>query len=767
MTNTYPKLRSDLIVSSDSVDESIVYTVKEPITGRFFRLRAPEYYLLTRADGQTSPQEAAKLTSEHFGIQIPATAAAAFYAKMERLLFFEGPALERERKRLGRIATAGHEKSIWSIRLKAIDPDAFLSRWQTRLAFLFHPVSVGFGFFIMALALMVAVGQSSIWIDSLTSLWSVTTIPLLIAGILVVGFVHELGHAFTLKHFGGSVREMGFLLLYFQPCFYCNLSDSYLLKTRRQQLLVGASGLFFQGVLTALFILLWRLTTPGTIVADFLYVAVAFSLAVYLFNFNPLIRLDGYYLLADWLRLPNLRARAFDFWKRVIAEWTTGRVAPDKPRRERIIYGLYGILASVYTGVLIGWLLFHVTVFLHGHLGPAGIVIVYGAVLAFALRTQSDTSEETASTADGDAETSAARRYKKPLILWGGLIVIILLLILVKMERRVGSYCEVEPSARLTVYSSTSGMLETEYVDSRRGIRERSLLLAISADFSSVKYKIYPTEGDSVAAGDTVIALESNLFLANLLEAQNDRARTVAERNLLLSGPKEDQVKVVRAEIDEIKAQLENQQSDVRRADQLREQNLISEEQYSAIRTELKTLEARLAAKESELRFLISDPKAEELAIKDAQIEGLDARISFLQSQIEASVVHSPIDGIVSRVGRGDVLVEVARTDPVRVELHIDEDDIVDVETGDPVTLKVRPLPFKEFNGTVTQMAIDADTLDAKPRFKVITEIANPDFILKPGMTGYAKVACGKRSLLYLITRRLVHFIRVEFWSWW
>ncbi|MBD3298973.1 MAG: hypothetical protein GF341_09980, partial [candidate division Zixibacteria bacterium] len=573
MTDTYPKLRSDLIVSSDAVDEAIIYTVKEPITGRFFRLRAPEYYLLSRADGQTSPEEAARLTGEHFGIQIPAAAASAFYDKMERLLFFEGPALERERKRLGRIATAGHQKSIWSIRLKAIDPDAMLSRWQRRVGFLFHPATVAIGFLLMAFALIVAVGQSSIWIDSLASLWSVTSIPLLIAGILVVGFVHELGHAFTLKHFGGSVREMGFLLLYFQPCFYCNLSDSYLLKSRQQQLIVGASGLFFQGVLTALFILVWRITTPGTIVADFLYIAVAFSLAVYLFNFNPLIRLDGYYLLSDWLRIPNLRARAFGFWKRLIAEWTTGRTAPAKTRRERIVYGLYGVLASVYTGVLIGWLLFHVTVFLHDHLGPAGIVIVYGGLLAFAMTTSSDTSDDHTSSDNDAAAESPARRYKKPIILWGGLIVIILLLIFVKMERRVGSYCEVEPSARLTVESTNTGMLETEHVDNRRDIRERSLLLAISADFSSVNYKIYPTEGDTVGIGDTVIALESNLFLANLREAQNDRARTVAERNLLLSGPKEDEVKVVRAEIDEIEAQLDNKHADVRRAEQLREQD--------------------------------------------------------------------------------------------------------------------------------------------------------------------------------------------------
>ncbi len=771
MNDDCPKLRSDLIVTSETEGEAVFYTIKEPLTGRFFRLRAPEYYLLSRADGETTAAQAAEATGARFGIQIPAAAAEAFFAKMERLLFFEGPGLERERPRLSRMTIVGQRRSLGTIRLKAFDPDSLLVRWMPRLRFFFQPMAIGLSFGVMLAAALIMVSQSGVWGSSLADLWRLSSLPLLFAGILVIGFVHEFGHALTLKYFGGSVREMGFLLLYFQPCFYCNLSDAYLLKNRRAKMLVGLAGLFFQGVITALFILLWRLMAPGTIVANFLYVATAFSLAVYLFNFNPLIRLDGYYMLADWLRIPNLRAKAFAYWRRLIAEWTTGRQSGrERPGlRHRRIFLIYGILAAVYTIVLLGWLLYYATGFVHSHWGAAGTTVLFAGVLVMAIKTRKEMAETTDSTAASDTGAATmSRRWFKPLIFWGGLVVLAIVLTLVKAERHVGSICRVEPSARFTVITSSSGTLETELAESLgQQRRERSILLAVSADFSAVKYALRVAEKDSVHAGDTILVLVSNLVQANLEQKKSERDRAVAERNLLLSDPKRDQVLGLRAEIDEIEAQQENKLAERDRAKQLLEKGLIAQEQYDAAETQVKVLDAQHAAKSSELALLISGPKAEELAIKEAEIAGLDANIQFLRSQMEASVVITPIDGIVSQVNRGEVLVEVAGLNPVRVDLDVSEEDIADVAIHDEVTLKVRPYPFERFEGHVSRIAIDADTLSGTPRFKVHTEIANPGLMLKPGMTGYAKISCGKRSVISLMFRRLVQFVRVEFWSWW
>ena len=771
MSDSFPKLRTDLIVTSESGGDQPVYTIKDSLTNRFFRLRAPEHYLLTRADGQTSPGMAAALTSERFGIVITTDAAAAFFAKMERLLFFEGTALERELPRLRRMSFAERRRSIGTIRLKAFNPDLLLSRWIRRVEFVFTPAGIGAAVALMVIAAAVAIGQRGIWGATLADLWRLSSIPVLFVAILLVGFVHEFGHALTLKHYGGSVKEMGFLLLYFQPCFYCNLSDAYLISRRSAKVRVGFAGLFFQGVLTAILILLWRVTTPGTLPANFFYAGTAFSLGVFLFNLNPLIRLDGYYILADWLRIANLRSKAFQYWRGLLGEWTVGRIpAVQEPtRRLQRIYRWYGVGASVYTGLLLGWLLYHLVRLIYTEWGLAGDILLFAIILGFALRPRTPAAEPSTGTelsaADG---IKLGKRWRKPAIFWGSLVLLVCLLAIIKAERHVGSVCRVDPSARYTISAPTRDAIESElFIGQQSDRREKSVLQAGSAEFSSIRYALRVKEGDAVHAGDTLLVLSSNRCLADLAAAESQREKTVAERNLLLSGPKKDQVKGLRAEIAEITAQLDNKKLEVQRSQQLLERSLIAKDVFESIKTEQRVLQARLDAKKSSLAFLISDPKAEELAIKDAQIAGLDSQISFLRSQIEASTLRTPIDGIATRVDRAGVLIEIADIDPVRVQLAVEESDIHDVGIANPVSLKVRALPFEEFRGRVTYVASDADTLDGKRQFTVLTEIENPQMILKPGMSGYSKIACGKSPLLSLISRRAVHFIRVEFWSWW
>ncbi len=770
MSESFPKLRSDLIVTSAAEGDHPVYTVKDPLTNRFFRLRAPEYYLLTRADGETSPDTAAALTSERFGIAISAGAAAAFYARMERLLFFEGTALERELPHLRRMSTAGHRRSIGTIRLKAFNPDPWLSRWLPRIRFLFSPAGIGAALALMLLAVLIAVGEQGLGGASIAHLWRLSSIPVLFVSILVVGLVHEFGHALTLKYHGGSVKEMGFLLLYFQPCFYCNLSDSYMLPKRSSRVFVGFAGLFFQGLLTAILILLWRVAAPGTLPASFLYVSTALSLGLFLFNLNPMIRLDGYFILADWLQIPNLRSKAMAYWRDILGEWVAGRLraSRDLTPRLRRVFRWYGVGALIYTGVLLGWILYHLVRLVNEHWGMAGDVLVVGLILAMAIGSRSETSERSKTTEAGGSEAGSARgRWRKPAIFWGGLVILVILLAVIKVERHVGSVCRVDPSARYTVSSLSRDAVETELFIAQTERREKSVLQAGSAEFSAVKYSLHVREGATVKAGDTLLVLSCNRYQADLADAQSQRDRITAERNLLLSGPKEDQVKGLRAEISEIRAQLDNKRLEVQRSEQLIQRSLIAKDAYEAIKTDQSVLQAKLEGKQSALAFLISKPKAEELAIKEAQITGLDSKIDFLRSQIEASTLRSPIDGIATRVDRSGVLAEISKLDPVRVQLAVEENDIADVQAGFPVSLKVRALPFDEFRGHVTYVASNADTTSGDHEFRVLTEIENPSLTLKPGMSGYSKISCGRSSLLTIITRRAVHFIRVEFWSWW
>src|ERR1051326_6353818 len=100
------------------------------------------------------------------------------------------------------------------------------------------------------------------------------------------------------------------LLIYLQPAMYCNVSDAWLFPEKKKRLLVTLAGVWFDLLAWALATLLWRVTEPATAI-DFLSLVIATTMGIKsLFNLNPLIKLDGYYLLSAWVEIPNLRRRA-------------------------------------------------------------------------------------------------------------------------------------------------------------------------------------------------------------------------------------------------------------------------------------------------------------------------------------------------------------------------------------------------------------------------------------------------------------------------
>src|SRR5207247_10940684 len=141
------------------------------------------------------------------------------------------------------------------------------------------------------------------------------------ATMLLVIVAHEFAHGLTCKFYGGSVREIGFLLLFFQPAFYCNVSDAWLFPEKYKRLWVTFAGAYFEIFLWAMATLVWRVTDTHTIVNYLALVVMATSAIKTLFNLNPLIKLDGYYLLSDWLEVPNLRAKAFRYVRARLRDW--------------------------------------------------------------------------------------------------------------------------------------------------------------------------------------------------------------------------------------------------------------------------------------------------------------------------------------------------------------------------------------------------------------------------------------------------------------
>ena len=142
----------------------------------------------------------------------------------------------------------------------------------------------------------------------------------------------------------------------------------------------------------------------------------------------------------------------------------------------------------------------------------------------------------------------------------------------------------------------------------------------------------------------------------------------------------------------------------------------------------------------------------------------------------------SPIDGVVTthklkeklgqHVLKGDLIAKVHELKTVTAEIAVSEKEIADVAVGQKVLLKARAYPQRLFEGTVTSIAPTVNKLEkegasGEKTILVTTQLDNAALLLKPEMTGTAKICCGDRRLLDLVTRRLSRYLRVEFWSWW
>ena len=177
---------------------------------------------------------------------------------------------------------------------------------------------------------------------------------------------------------------------------------------------------------------------------------------------------------------------------------------------------------------------------------------------------------------------------------------------------------------------------------------------------------------------------------------------------------------------------------------------------------------------------IIDVRRPEEVEATEAEVARLETQRGYLEEQLHRLRVASPIAGVITtpkleekigqHVKKGDLIAEVHELKTVRAEIAVPEKEIGEVKVGQPVFLKARAFPEAGFSGTVTSIAPAAVKVEEAWRGKVVrvtTAIDNPDLLLRPEMTGNAKIRCGERRIFDLVTRRLARYLRVEFWSWW
>jgi putative peptide zinc metalloprotease protein len=391
-----PRLRSDLRISEQVIAGDESFVVKIPETQSYNRYGATEFELLTLCDGTRTPAEVTEeMNCRDPGETLTESEVLDFLDSVDPGMWERSAGeknlavLERIRdERKGRV----DHSSILYISFKAWDPNNFLAKIDPYLSWMFTPefVFASSLLFIVCIYLLagdwsrIAADTKALYTFRNKSAYDIWAFWIL---LLVIGGIHECGHGLTCKHFGGEVHQMGFLLIYFTPAFFTDTTDIVLFQRGSRRLWVIFAGIWVELTLCAIAALIWYFTLPGSLANDLAYKAMLLSsIQGALLNLNPLIKADGYYALAQFLDVDNLREDSFAFL-RALARKHLLREPIDLPnasRRLRRIYTVFGLSAIVYSTLLIVLVLGWAKNILVGKFGDWGYLLTLAIVYFFA-----------------------------------------------------------------------------------------------------------------------------------------------------------------------------------------------------------------------------------------------------------------------------------------------------------------------------------------------------------------------------------------------
>ncbi|MBI1902871.1 MAG: hemolysin D [Planctomycetia bacterium] len=355
------RLRPDLVAREQQYLGRTSWVVKDPLALKYFRFQPDEYALLKMIDGRTSLEEMrARCRREFRPARLSLNEVQHFIGRAHRegLLISDMPGQGRElQKRQGenrRKRWVQRLGNVLAIRFRGIDPGWLLNFLYPLVRFMFRPWAVALWLVLALSALLLIAVQWSAFqarMPALDQFFSLENAIYLGIALIAAKIVHELGHGLTCQHFGGECHEIGLMLLVFMPCLYCNVSDAWMIDNKWRRAAVGAAGMYVEVLVASLCTFLWWFSEPGLLNHLCLSLMFVCSVSTVVFNGNPLLRFDGYYILSDLVEIPNLQSRASGVLRRVASSVFLGMKLPEDPfvpQKRLFLFALYSVASFVY-----------------------------------------------------------------------------------------------------------------------------------------------------------------------------------------------------------------------------------------------------------------------------------------------------------------------------------------------------------------------------------------------------------------------------------
>ena len=598
------------------------HVVKNPRTGDFFHLGEQEHFLLDQLDGEKDAAAICRAFGERFCESLSEEDLNDFLEIADERGLLESSSVRRGspdsaeglpedlHARSKRPAVDGSggsgdarttrparsRQSLLYWRKTLFDPDRFCTWLEPRIRFFWTPA------FLIFSAGSIAWAAALVWLNrhELASTFHgalrCETLLLVWLTMLAVTMLHEFAHGLTCKHYGGKVHEIGFLLLFFMPCFYCNVSDAWLLREKSKRLWVTFAGGYFELFVWSLAVFTWRVTLPDSTVNYLAFVVLTMCGVQTLFNFNPLIKLDGYYLLSDWLEVPNLQQRGFACWKEHLRWllWGAPRPVPVPHAKALLRFGLTSWFYSLVFLSLMLWAMFWFLTDKWGVIGMSAVTMI-GLVSSRGLLQD---------TTAGEVRRMLTRRQKRTvawLLLLAGLAAV---LTFVKIDNRVGGKFIVRPAVRSEVRAPTAGFLKELYVD----------------------------EGQQISTGTLVAQLEIPDLASLRARKQAEMAETTAQLRQLEAGTRHEEIDQQRERVRRATIWRDLGRSDLEKRRQVLAENL------ARLDTQITACQAELdVAKDSYARAatLVGRRSIPEVEYHEAEGKYRVSQARFKQAQAE------------------------------------------------------------------------------------------------------------------------------------
>jgi multidrug resistance efflux pump len=851
----YPPQLAREVDITEQIEAGVAhYVVRNAATSRYFILKQPEYRILSQFDGTLTLSDVASGGPQANGPRVSLPALVRFLGKLDSLGLLARGGTDDP------IAAHQRERGLY-IRFRLFNPDKLLAWLDRVFGWALTRTSIISSFVLMvvvAFCMLARLDEVSTYTSYLYREYGIAAI----LGITVmITALHEFAHGLACKHFGGDVREMGVLLIYYVlPAFYCNVTDIYRMGRKHERMWVIFAGIYWQLLVSALGGLLWLIATPYTLLADLsllVFIGGSFNILI---NCNPLIKLDGYYALSQALGVVNLQGRSSDYARtlvaRLLGEPQTRKVDSQRP----LLYASYWVCSILYSVILIWLILGWVSGELMDGLRFFGVLLtmllaalltdrwwkpllVKGrAILATTVRNHS--LKRGSSTIEGVTTMSAQQVIEKPVSEQGnpqspvrrkwlpkrrrvfklGFALIVIAVLIAPWEAATGSDCTLllPPEREGVVRANTDAVLAEIYVQPGDALADGARVARLSNPDIEDRLTQLSAEIDRLNTNNSRIEEELRVRSESVLSAnfkEFDRKRLASElkdestqiakadtgagaQRSSSAQPLPPSLAILQSEIELKQIELEHNRREVGRYKKLLDQGLVGEQIYDRASAEARLSEAGLRAARARLEAAVVDHRrlttgaqtnslvAEtearaarsnfesliaELHSNRQQLESLRQRHEILKRESEGMAIVAPKSGVVlgddlrkmvgRRYSRGEEICRIGEIGKFLLKIDVSEREIGSVRLDSPVRFKLKTVPGRVFTGRVSKINAEPIPNQYAQRFyPVEVLIENSDGMLRPGMTGYARISFGRQSIGLILAEKVWQALRPELW---